>query len=666
MVPPNTYRTTAFEALRNTFFLLIAFFGANILALATATELPDATDGVAYNYQLHFPLNNALTPYKASVTAGALPQGVDLKEDRIVGTPKIDKDQEYNFTITVTDSSAVPQKVVFDYHIHGVPAAAAPALPIDLPDASNRTVYSYHLRFQLPFAPTTPITAKITTGTLPSGLDLKENGQISGTPEIKSDQDFPFTVTVKDSSPIAQTTQFSYRMHGMAASATAACVPAVVANPSITSSLTDGTKEVSGTASDPPAAPAGTNGNCKARVDLYVALASDSDARDLEKQTDGKGNQLRFLLGTADVSGGKFDVKLTSPIYSGQRIFAVEVFGLSTGGVETWQTSNVVNVAAFGNWGLVKAYFTSGLLLSQDAGSFSQSNLFLSFVIDKTWRLPGYYHAKGDGKGPQWIPGINSFFETRLTAIPVTSCALPNGASNGTAGGSGSSTTTVSGCTNTTTGDNLSTFLATRKTARLQVGSYLPLTVSDWTYRGTPNTLFLAPIAKLGFDTPAGTVSQAQPSNTGTATAGATVTPLNSTNFYTFYSFGGRFGHYAMTSKRPENKDQQDLNDAPEIISYLDFMIGRFSNLESLVPPTKSSMANCTNCPSRQRLWRVSVEGILKIPSTPLIVGFNANVGMANPGAPTLKQRAGDDLRFLFGARFDVGKLLAKVTEKAP
>jgi hypothetical protein len=37
----------------------------------------------------------------------------------------------------------------------------------------------------------------------------------------------------------------------------------------------------------------------------------------------------------------------------------------------------------------------------------------------------------------------------------------------------------------------------------------------------------------------------------------------------------------------------------------------------------------------------------LKIPETPFIVGFDGNFGKGR-----------DDLRFLFGARFDVGKIM--------
>jgi hypothetical protein len=194
--------------------------------------------------------------------------------------------------------------------------------------------------------------------------------------------------------------------------------------------------------------------------------------------------------------------------------------------------------------GLVRATFTSGILLSQDQGTFSQSSLFLAFTIDKTWKLPGYYSPRG----LKWPPGVNSFFETRLTSIPVTSCTTTAAGTSG--GGSGG---TSSECATTGSTTPLDTFLASRKTTRLAVGAYLPLTMRRWTYRGTPNSLFLAPIAKLGFDTPAGALNQTQPS--GTTVTGGTVTALNPTNFYTFYDFGGRFGHYAMTNSR---------DDAPE------------------------------------------------------------------------------------------------------
>lgn len=519
------------------------------------------------------------------------------------------------------------------------------AAATELPPATDQVPYSVQLHFQ----GVSPITVSLASGTLPPGISVSENGLIHGSPTIAADTAYTFTLEVKDASVPPQDFKVDYHLQGLH-SPISTSVPSVgrctpmsglsAIKPAITSNVADGTKEVSGIAAQ-PTSPLPGGATCRARVDLWLALGSDTDAQDMTKQTDGNGHQIRTLLASADVSNGKFDIKLSDPLYAGQHVFISEVAIHSANGDEAPIEGDIINVDTFGSWGLVRAYFTSGFLLSQDQGSFSQSSLFLAFTMDKTWAMTSYYG------GPSWFPfGVNTFFETRLTAIPVTACAATSG-SGGSSTGSSLCPATSNGSGSNTTFD---TFLANRKTARLDVGAYFPLIVKSWRYRGAPNSLFLAPIAKLGFDTPAGDLSQALPTSSGTSATTGPVTAINTTNFYTFYDFGGRFGHYAMSSSRDE---------APEIVSYLDVMIGRFSNLESL-------LQNSGGTPFRARLWRLSAEGILKVPSTPLIIGFNANVGFSNPGAPPLFRRAGDDLRFLFGARFDVGKLLAKVGAVSP
>ena len=59
------------------------------------------------------------------------------------------------------------------------------------------------------------------------------------------------------------------------------------------------------------------------------------------------------------------------------------------------------------------------------------------------------------------------------------------------------------------------------------------------------------------------------------------------------------------------------------------------------------------------RPYRTSFEGVLHIPSTPLIIGFNANLKLQSSPKGYFDPR--DDLRILFGTRFDVGKLFAKL-----
>ena len=410
-------------------------------------------------------------------------------------------------------------------------------------------------------------------------------------------------------------------------------VSAVGQTPVIAGILREGAKDISGTTAAPPAAP------CAAHVEVHDI--SNGDILLLLNSTPAN---------TVAATGG-FAVTLQEPLRGGQKIQVDEIF--QNCGAQATQQSTAVEVIIPGDWGRIKGYFTSGILLSQDQNNFSQSSLFLSFILDKTWRMPGYYHpvSKGPGAGTRmghW-PGINSFFDTRLTSIPVSACSVPNASTP-------SSSQSPCATTPSATSTQLDTFLSQRKTARLAVGVYFPWTVTSWAYNNTHNALFLAPLAKVGFDTPAGDLTQAQPSSTAAGTTGSTVTAVNPTSFYNFHGYGGRIGHYSLTSSR---------NQAPELVSYLDVIFGPFSNLETLVTP---KTAPPTATPFRKRMYRLALEGILKVPSTPLIVGFSANVGQeaVGLGQNNIVQRAGDDLRFLFGVKFDAAKLMAAIIKIAP
>jgi len=215
------------------------------------------------------------------------------------------------------------------------------------------------------------------------------------------------------------------------------------------------------------------------------------------------------------------------------------------------------------DWGLVRAYFSGGVVLSEQNQSFSKQDLFLAFDLEKVWR---YAPA-----GPLRRLMVGSFFDTRLTSIPVTA------------------TDTVE----------------SRRSAQVQMGFYLPVITTEWsTPEAGSGALFAAPVVKLGLET------------TGQPPAGA-----NAENFFTFQGYGVRLGHYGGTGTSGV---------APDLVSYLDCLVGRWGNIPG------------------SRRW--AFEGRLKIPRTPLMVGFDANVG-----------RGASDLRFLFGTRFDMATLLDKL-----
>src|SRR5437660_1214023 len=147
------------------------------------------------------------------------------------------------------------------------------------------------------------------------------------------------------------------------------------AKPEITSDLTEGVKDVSGKLGAITVAAGHT---CTARIELWLRLVAAGDAKPgddkLKETVDIHGNQVRALLGTAAATGGQFDIKLSDPLVSGQTLFLTEIITDTQGSTGTDQnpifSDGVVRVAAFGSWGLVRAYFTSGFLLSQDQGSF--------------------------------------------------------------------------------------------------------------------------------------------------------------------------------------------------------------------------------------------------------------------------------------------------------
>lgn len=293
------------------------------------------------------------------------------------------------------------------------------------------------------------------------------------------------------------------------------------------------------------------------------------------------------------------------------------------------------------DWGRVKALFMIGALFSNQNQSFSQSNLFASFDLDKAWSLPcnygyaetaaGYLPYPGDPCSVH--PGLNTFFETRLTAIPVSS-----------------NTATDSKASQPPPAPNdFNSFLSNKKSARFAFGLYAPFMLTRWTHDEGPQALYIAPLAKAGFDTITDSTSI-----TATTTSGDTTTSTTEQvpRLYNFFGGGVRIGHYKLHNNE---------NEGPDHISHLDVMLAKFSNFESKVDNCPQGFTTC-----RARLWRLSFEGLLQIPTPdnlPLYIGLGANIGQKVFGAGHVVPGgdAGDDLRFFFGTRLDLGSLVTKL-----
>lgn len=341
----------------------------------------------------------------------------------------------------------------------------------------------------------------------------------------------------------------------------------------------------------------------------------------------GSGDIIEVVADTAVGTGGKFTVNLTHPLTIDE---VVNLYGVTDGVMGN--DAKVVRVTSSSfDWGRVQAYFTFGMVLGSNetaattsssgqstASPFSTTSAspYIAFDVDDDWLVNRWKHTLS----------ANTFFNARLTQI---------------------GTTALSSAT------NVSALLSSKQAASLQGGAYLPFTLTRWDFHSHYYSLYVAPLVKGGFYTV-----------NDNPTAG--ITPVNSTSFYKFFGSGMRIGNY-REYRYWDGTPREGR--APRQLSYMDIMIGRWGNFESVDPLSPGSTGCQTSvsadCYLRARPWRVGFEGFLQVPNSPFILGMSANIAALHarsalaPGfiAPP------DDLRFMIGMRFDGKTLLAPLTK---
>ena len=283
------------------------------------------------------------------------------------------------------------------------------------------------------------------------------------------------------------------------------------------------------------------------------------------------------------------------------------------------------------DWGRIHADFTTGAMFSKKRGlateegdDFSQPDLYLDFILDvgavQSKKLQGTKRFEG------FYWRVNPFVNARLTTIPVLSAPPPPATSGSTSGrgtsGSGGTASQPTGGSNTTTD-----FLKSKKSAQIQAGVYVPFFHgrTSWQFKGANNSWFFGPIFKMAFQTITGGLTTGESARFG------------GDDLFNSFATGVRFGHYSF-----EPTASQDLS--PELHSYLDITAGKWENFERCTTPAAS--AGSTPSLTCKKDIRLGAEGRLKIPATPFQVGFDLNTGEGR-----------DDLRFLLGVKFDIGKL---------
>lgn len=322
---------------------------------------------------------------------------------------------------------------------------------------------------------------------------------------------------------------------------------------------------------------------------------------------------------TEIANDGQFEVALPEALVAGQVVVARAA---TAGQVFAATTSEPITVTDPGSWGRARAYFAGGIVFSKDRSQFSQQDLAVTFAVDKAWiqradfRLPAEKAVRermvltdadakmAKGTGTFTWRGVNTFFDTRLTALPLVQTAPA---------------TPAAGMQPARLAEQ---FVASRKGALMQVGLYVPFygPQTSWVYDGAVNTFFIAPLLRGGIQTING------------ADGEQTVNPDGEPDdVYNYKAAGFALGHQKLSGT---------TNQTPEIISYIHFAWGKSEAFNYKKPGDATTT----------RPLRTLVEGRLKIPYTAMQIGFDANLGAGR-----------DDVRFVFGTRFDIGEAISRV-----
>ena len=120
-------------------------------------------------------MTGGTSPFTWSVSAGSLPPGVTLNASTglLSGTPTTAG--TYSFTVKVTDSSGQTNTEAVTLTVIPGPSLSFPAPP----SGWTNTVYRDTLTES---GGTSPFTWSVSSGSLPAGISLSADGNLTGTP----------------------------------------------------------------------------------------------------------------------------------------------------------------------------------------------------------------------------------------------------------------------------------------------------------------------------------------------------------------------------------------------------------------------------------------------------------------------------------------------------
>jgi putative Ig domain-containing protein len=605
-----------------------------LLQSAPIKALPSASAGIAYalpearagaTYEYHITTEGGQPPFRWSVIEGEVPPGIELQPSGTLrGTPTVARSRAYEFTLQVSDSSEPPQTYAQKFAV-----VISPAPLRIVPGAGNKLTI-------VPTAQTNLHSSVASNGSSGAGSRAAsaigfslDNAIISGALKGGADSVRGF-ITPRSEKVFVEV--FSGTTSGRNSLINRTPVKSIDINTGefteklspplkkdqrvrVVGLLIEGgqqvqliSDEVIVVAADPkPKAPAPAIKKPLlegVRSVSGIALPDSDGTKPTKVVVEVFNGTEHALVGETDdlKKTGEFTVNFDHSLEVGQSVRA-HAYVDKTKGEETSAENNPNQVEALGDWGRARANFAFGAVFSKERDDFSKSDPYLDFNLDFNW-----LRRNRDYKNLTYL--LNTFFETRLTSIPVD----PDKQDQSVKAAADATPADPSKCDASTTDG----FLCSRKSVMVQIGTYLPIYWNkrlSWSHGGNRNVLFFAPIVKAGMNT-------------------LTADGEEGRNLLTFYSGGLRFGHYDVGKYTTPPSLPKEVS--PRLISYMDITLGKWQNLEYL----------------GSRRLRTEFEGRVKIPGLPLRFGFNANLG-----------KGPDDLRFLIDTNFDVGRLFKKFTQ---
>jgi hypothetical protein len=184
------------------FTITVAPAPGQALSITTAT-LPNGSVGISYDATIS--ASGGTTPYAFTVASGTLPPGLLLAADgSLTGVPTTAG--SFSFTVRVTDSAS--QTAERSYTLTIVAGAGQMIITTaNLPP--GRTSVAYSATFTA-VGGTSPYHWSVTSGSLPPGLTLSDDGMLSGTPSAAGT--FTFTVMAIDSSTVPASASRQYSL----------------------------------------------------------------------------------------------------------------------------------------------------------------------------------------------------------------------------------------------------------------------------------------------------------------------------------------------------------------------------------------------------------------------------------------------------------------------